>query len=35
MHKIDMDKKDYIVGIDIGSSYVAVAVGVRKENGEV
>ena len=30
-----MDKKDYIVGIDIGSSNVAVAVGVRKENGEV
>lgn len=35
MHKIDMEKKDYIVGIDIGSSNVAVAVGVRKENGEV
>ena len=30
-----MDNKDYIVGIDIGSSNVVMAVGVRDENGEI
>lgn len=35
MHKIDMDNRDYIIGIDIGSSSVAMAVGVRNEGGEI
>ena len=30
MHKIDMEK-EYVVGIDIGSSRVTVAVGLRQE----
>lgn len=30
-----MDNKDYIVGIDIGSSNVVMAVGVRDNNGEI
>ena len=35
MHKIDMENRDYIIGIDIGSSSVAMAVGVRNEGGEI
>ena len=35
MHKIDMENKDYIVGIDIGSSSVVMAVGVRNEDGKI
>lgn len=34
MHKIDMDKK-YIVGIDIGSSKLSMAVGIQNDNGEM
>ena len=30
-----MENKDYIIGIDIGSSSVIMAVGVRNDNGEV
>lgn len=35
MHKIDMENKDYIIGIDVGSSNVVMAVGVRNDNGEI
>lgn len=30
-----MEKKDYIIGVDIGSSNVVMAVGARNEDGEV
>ena len=35
MHRIDMDNRDYIIGIDVGSSSVIMAVGVRNDNGDV
>lgn len=34
MHKIDMDKS-YVVGIDIGSSNVVMAIGTRNTDGEM
>ena len=30
-----MDNREYIIGIDVGSSSVVMAVGVRNENGEI
>ena len=37
MQKIDMEltKTDYIVGVDIGSSKITMAVGAKKQNGEI
>lgn len=35
MHRIDMENKNYIIGIDIGSSSVVMAVGTRNEDGEI
>ena len=35
MHGVDMDNREYLIGIDIGSSNVSMAVGVRNENGEL
>ena len=35
MQKLDMDNKEYIIGIDIGSSNVTMAVGTRKESGDI
>ena len=32
MHGIDMDNREYVIGIDIGSSNVAMAVGLRNED---
>lgn len=35
MQRVDMDNKEYIVGIDIGSSNVTMAVGTQNESGEI
>ena len=35
MQRVDIDNKEYLVGIDIGSSNVTMAVGTKNENGEI